>query len=127
MALLAQQWKQLLLLQVEMARDLVLQGARELRQQLAPERVVRRGRRSAQARRGLRQPVEQADHVEMLLVQLPAGLAPESAHGCFGRRSRTRTALPMERGISPGFFTTTSVVMPTIDLIWWRAAPPMRA
>ena len=34
-----------------------------------------------------------------------------------GRRSRTRTALPCERGIAPGVFTTTSVVIPIIDLM----------
>ena len=43
----------------------------------------------------------------------------------FGRRSRTRTALPCERGISPGFFTTTSVVMPISDLMWCATSRAM--
>ena len=35
-----------------------------------------------------------------------------------GRRSRTRTALPSERGISPGALTLTAAVIPIIDLMW---------
>ena len=35
----------------------------------------------------------------------------------FGRRSRTRTALPIERGISPGLLTVTSALTPIIDLM----------
>ena len=35
----------------------------------------------------------------------------------FGRRSRTRTALPCERGIAPGRCTLTSVLIPISDLM----------
>lgn len=35
----------------------------------------------------------------------------------FGRRSRTRTALPCERGTSPGDSTTARQVTPTIALM----------
>lgn len=44
----------------------------------------------------------------------PAGTIDQSS---LGRRSRTRTALPMERGISPGSFTATSAVTPMMDLM----------
>src|SRR5262249_19796299 len=38
------------------------------------------------------------------------------------RRSRTRTALPCERGTSPGALSTTVQVTPTIVLMWSRTS-----
>src|SRR5262249_18169211 len=38
------------------------------------------------------------------------------------RKSFTRTALPCERGISPGALRTTSQVTPTIAFTWWRTS-----
>src|SRR5262249_30040527 len=49
-----------------------------------------------------------------------AGLG--AAHGLTWRMSLTRTALPWERGTSPGALSTTSQVMPTIDLMWLRTS-----
>ena len=44
-------------------------------------------------------------------------------HGLFAcRKSLMRTALPWERGISPGDLSTTSQVTPTIALTWWRTS-----
>src|SRR6185369_12072531 len=50
-----------------------------------------------------------------------------SFYTSLGRKSRTRTALPCERGISPGLLTATLVLMPIIDLILCRAAWAMRS
>src|SRR6185295_12127110 len=45
-------------------------------------------------------------------------LGRAGAHGFFAcRRSFTRTALPCERGTSPGALSATSQVTPTIDLM----------
>src|SRR5262249_31225616 len=44
-------------------------------------------------------------------------------HGLFAcRKSFTRTALPCERGTSPGALSTTSQVTPTIALMCWRTS-----
>src|SRR5262245_18941951 len=53
---------------------------------------------------------------DQLLLGRPA------SHGLRSRRSLTRTALPWERGTSPGAFSTTSQVTPTIDLMWLRTS-----
>ena len=47
------------------------------------------------------------------------GQEGNAAHGLFPcRKSFTRTALPCERGISPGALSATSQVTPTIILTW---------
>src|SRR5262249_30564999 len=44
-------------------------------------------------------------------------------HGLFARRtSFTRTALPCERGTSPGALSTTSQVTPPLALMCWRTS-----
>src|SRR5262249_20716334 len=49
-------------------------------------------------------------------------------HGLFAcRKSFTRTALPCERGTSPGALSTTSQVTPTIALICWRTSAAILA
>src|SRR5262249_31978560 len=54
-------------------------------------------------------------------ARLDVGLG--AAHGLLTcRMSLTRTALPWERGTSPGALSTTSQVMPTIDLMWLRTS-----
>ena len=74
--------------------------------------VLRPGARAGR----LLEAVPERERRLVVLVQAAAGLAVE-AHASFGRSSRTRTALPCERGTSPGFFTSTSVVTPIMDLI----------
>src|SRR5262249_12955253 len=49
-------------------------------------------------------------------------------HGLFAcRKSLTRTALPCERGTSPGALSTTSQVTPTIALMCWRTSAAILA
>src|SRR5215831_13493194 len=49
-------------------------------------------------------------------------------HGLFAcRKSFTRTALPCERGTSPGALSTTSQVTPTIALMCWRTSAAILA
>src|SRR5204863_8782179 len=119
-AALPQQRKELVLLEREMPRDFVLQRAAELHKQHVPVRIARGGDPFLQAGERLREPLEQRNDVHVLFVELARDLSLEIhvASGRYlGRKSRTRTALPCERGISPGLFTVTSVLMPIIDLM----------
>src|ERR1700694_3355465 len=80
LAALVQPRKELLLLEVEMARDLVFERGSELREQRAPDRIVGSGRLGAQARERLLETAEQAEHGDVLLIQLATDLALQFHH-----------------------------------------------
>src|SRR6516165_10955391 len=91
----------------------------------APARVHHEDRKRAMQEPGAmdRGFARRANGAVALVDQDQLLLAGVVRHGLFAcRKSFTRTALPWERGTSPGALSTTSQLTPTIALICWRTS-----
>src|SRR5262245_8513473 len=96
----------------------------------APARVHHEDRKRAMQKPGAmnRGFARRADGAVALVDQDQLLLGGIARHGLFAcRKSFTRTALPCERGTSPGALSTTSQATPTIALMCWRTSAAILA